>query len=82
MRLCAAAILLSTALLAGCGPKIVYIPVSSCPAPPVITMPESAVDRLPKKPETREALKAMAEDLVARSNVLEQCLTALEGYRK
>lgn len=81
MKACAAMIL-STVLLAGCGGiKTVYIPVSSCPAPPVITMPELAVDRLPKKPATAEGLKALMTDHITLKSTLEQCITILEGYR-
>ena len=49
-----------TVLLAGGGcTKTVMVPVSSCPVPPVITMPVLEVSRLPKKPMTPGALKAM-----------------------
>lgn len=76
-------LLLLTVLLAGCGGiKTVYVPVPSCPAPPVITMPELAVDRLPKKPPAADALKALMDDHVTLKSGLEQCITALDGYRK
>ena len=76
-------LLLLTVLLAGCGGiKTVYVPVPSCPAPPVITMPELAVDRLPKKPETKAALKALLDDHITLKGSLEQCITALDAYKK
>lgn len=77
-----AAILLSTALLAGCAPKTVYIPVSSCPAPPTIIMPDLAVHRLPDHPNTKEALEAMRVDHITLRKTLDQCATALDAYRK
>lgn len=65
-----------------CQVKTVYVPVSSCPAPPYISMPELAVDRLPQKPETKDALKALMDDHITLKGSLEQCITALDGYRK
>lgn len=65
-----------------CQVKTVYVPVSSCPVPPVITMPELAVDRLAPKPKTEDALKAMLDDHIALKGSLEQCIIALDGYRK
>lgn len=77
-------LLLLTVLLAGCvgEVKTVYVPVSSCPVPPVIVMPELAVDRLPQKPQTKDALKALLDDHIALKGSLEQCVTALDAYRK
>ncbi|MGE3551098.1 MAG: hypothetical protein AB7I29_14515 [Geobacter sp.] len=77
-----AVMILSTALLAGCAPKTVYIPVSNCPAPPSIAMPDLAVHRLPDHPQTKEALEALREDHITLRKTLEQCTTALESYRK
>lgn len=75
-------ITLSVILLCGCSPKIVYVPVSSCPAPPVMVMPELAVSHLAGKPDTKDALKALMVDHVTLRGNLEQCLVVLEGYRK
>lgn len=71
-----------TALLVGSGcTKTVMVPVSSCPVPPVITMPVLEVSRLPKKPTTLDALKAMMMDHITLKATLEQCILSLEGYR-
>lgn len=78
-----AVMILSTVLLAGCGGiKTVYIPVSSCPAPPIITMPELSINRLPQKPETALALKALMIDHINLKSTLEQCIISLDGYKK
>lgn len=61
--------------------EYVYIPVYSCPAPPTITMPELAVNRLPEKPEVRDGLKALMEDHVNLRETLKQCITIVEGYK-
>ena len=74
--------ILSTVLLAGCGGKIVYVPVSSCPEPPPLTMPAMAVDQLPETPETAAALKALGLDHVTLRGTLETCITRLDAYRK
>jgi len=44
-------------------------------------MPELSIERLPEKPETKDALKALMEDHIILQNTLEQCITSLEGYR-
>ena len=72
----------STIWLSGCGLQTVYVPVSSCPAPPVIIMPDLAVSRLPKQPTTPDALKALAEDHITLRGTLQQCIITLDGYRK
>lgn len=61
--------------------KTVMVPVSSCPVPPVITMPDLEVSRLPKKPTTPDALKAMMMDHITLKSTLEQCIISLDGYR-
>lgn len=76
-------VLLSIVLLAGAGcTKTVMVPVSSCPAPPVIVMPELAVDRLPQKPGTSDALKALGEDHIVLKSMLNQCVVTLDSYRQ
>jgi len=74
-------VLLLCIFLAGCSPKYVSIPIASCPQPPALTMPELSIERLPEKPETKDALKALMEDHIILQNTLEQCITSLEGYR-
>ncbi len=70
-------------MLSGCARQVktVYVPVSSCPAPPVITLPELAVNRLPKQPESKDALKALLDDHITLRGTLLQCITILDGYR-
>lgn len=75
-------LLASTIWLTGCGIKTVYVPVSSCPQPPVITMPVLAVTQLPAQPETTATMKALAVDHITLRETLRQCITTLEGYRK
>lgn len=73
-------ILISLNLFA-CSPKPVLIPVSSCPTPPVINCPTLAIDGLSKKPETKDALKALMIDHINLKDTRDQCLKALEVYR-
>lgn len=74
--------LLLIALSAGTGcTKTVMVPVSSCHAPPIISMPDLAVNSLPQKPATADALKALMTDHITLKSTLEQCLTTLDGYR-
>lgn len=70
-------------LLAGCTTTTEYVkvPVASCPQPPVFTMPASAVEMLPDKPDTEDALRAIAYDGVVCREVLESCVKMLDGYR-
>lgn len=74
-------LILTATLVVGCCKPQVMVPVSSCPAPPVMTMPRLQVDQLAKRPETSAALRALAIDNAALKSTLEQCLTTLEGYR-
>lgn len=67
--------------LSACSSKTVLVPVSSCPAPPVINCPTLAVDALPKKPETKDTLKALMIDHINLKSTRDQCLKALEVYR-
>lgn len=81
--------ILSTVLLAGCGGKIVYVPVSSCPEPPPLAMPLLSVERLPTPPrgarptaeQTRAAIRALGLDHVTLKKTLEQCILTLDAYR-
>lgn len=71
-------------LLAGCTTTVteyVKVPVASCPAPPVFTMPGWAVDMLPDRPTTADALKAIAYDGVVCKETLQQCVDILDSYR-
>jgi len=75
-------LLIMAIFLSGCGTvEYVYVPVSSCPAPPVIIMPDLSVNKLSEKPETKEALKALLEDHINLRETLKQCITIVEGYK-
>ena len=78
------ALIIVALLMSGCAcqPEIVYVPVPTCAEPPAMTMPELAVDRLPRQPETAEGLKALAVDHLKLKATLEQCIINLEAYRK
>lgn len=80
----AAPVLLALALIVtfvgGCC-KTVYVPVSTCPQPPALAMPLLEVDRLPNKPGTAQALKALGSDHVTLQSTLEQCIVHLDAYR-
>lgn len=70
-------------LLTGCAStRTVYVPVSSCPEPPAIAMPDLAVNRLPTPAPTEQALKALAEDYVTLKAELQRAVTLLDAYRK
>lgn len=73
--------LILTVSLAGCGIKTVYVPVPTCPPPPALAMPLLEVDRLPEKPGTAQALKALGSDHVTLQSTLEQCIIHLDAYR-
>lgn len=75
-------LILIATLAGGCCKPQVMVPVSSCPAPPVMTMPRLQVDQLAKRPETSAALKALALDHLTLKSSLNQCITILGGYRK
>lgn len=77
-----AALALFTILLTGCGVKTVYVPVSSCPEPPAVSMPVLVVDQLPKQPTTDQALKALAADYVTMKSELQRVILLLDAYRK
>lgn len=82
MKCTGAALTLSLIVsLAGCGGRTVYVPVSSCPQPPPLAMPLLEVDRLPEKPGTAQALKALGSDHVTLQSTLEQCIVHLDAYR-
>ena len=76
-------IALAIVMLSGCARQVktVYVPVSSCPAPPDMFMPVLQVEQLPKKPETAAALKALLADHIQLKGSLEQCLVVLKGYK-
>ena len=75
-------VLILIVFVAGSGcTKSVMVPVSSCPAPPIMLMPELEVSQLPQKPPTPDALKALMLDHITLKSTLEQCIISLEGYR-
>lgn len=70
-------------ILSGCAAtRTVYVPVSSCPEPPPISMPILQVDSLPKEVDTDAALHALAEDYVTMKAELKRLIILLDAYRK
>lgn len=66
-------------LLAGCSPKIIYVPVDNCPVPPAIqipTKPQLSVDAT-----TKQKLKALRLYVNDVKYELERCSTILDSYR-
>lgn len=78
-----AAVIMVALMLSGCAStKTVYVPVSSCPEPPAVTMPLLMVDSLPNPAPTDQALKAIAEDYITMKLELQRLIILLEAYRK
>jgi len=75
-------ILTATLAGAGCCPPPVMIPVSSCPAPPVITMPTMMVDTLAPQATTQDKLHAIKMDYGTLRKELEACIVIVDGYKK
>jgi len=67
-------------VLTGCSPKVVYVPVETCPEPKeIITIPskpEFSVDATTK--QKLEALRLYVNDVKYE---LDRCITILDGYR-
>lgn len=75
-------ILMVAVILSGCAStKTVYVPVSSCPEPPAVTMPLLMVDSLPNPATTEQVLKSLTEDYVVMKNQLRRLLIMLDAYR-
>ena len=78
-----AIVIIAVIILSGCAStKTVYVPVSSCPEPPSVTMPILMVDSLPKPAPTDQALKAITEDYITMKLELQRLIILLEAYRK
>lgn len=75
-------LLIATLAGAGCTPKVVLVPVSSCPAPPSFSMPTILVDNLTPTATTQDKLQAIKTDHGTMRRSLEQCILLLDGYRK
>jgi hypothetical protein len=70
-------------LLTACSPKIVYVPVETCPAPKEqITMPQLNINSLPADANTKQKLEAWRLDFSALQFELKRCIVVLDGYRK
>lgn len=82
-RLSVSALFITAMLFSGCASnRTVYVPVSSCPEPPPVSMPELQVPKLPQPAPTDQALKAIAEDYITMKAELQRLITLLEAYRK
>lgn len=78
-----AIVIISVIILSGCAStRTVYVPVSSCPEPPPVSMPELQVPKLPQPAPTDAALKAIAEDYITMKAELNRLIILLEAYRK
>ena len=78
-----AIVILSVIILSGCAStRTVYVPVSSCPEPPLVNMPELQVPKLPQPAPTDAALKAIAEDYITMKAELNRMIIILDAYRK
>ena len=78
-----AIVILSVIILSGCAStRTVYVPVSSCPEPPLVNMPELQVPKLPQPASTDAALKAIAEDYITMKAELNRMIIILDAYRK
>ena len=82
MRTKSIIMILSVLMIGGCGCKTVYVPVSSCPPAPKMTMPESEVDKLPPKPPAAMSIRALTIDLITYREMLEACIINLEPYQQ
>ena len=77
------AIVIAVIILSGCAStRTVYVPVSSCPEPPLVNMPELQVPKLPQLAPTDAALKAIAEDYITMKAELNRMIIILDAYRK
>ena len=78
-----AIVILSVIILSGCAStRTVYVPVSSCPEPPPVSMPELQVPKLPNPAPTDAALKAIADDYLVMKSELQRAILLLDAYRK
>ena len=78
-----AIVIIAVIILSGCAStRTVYVPVSSCPEPPPVSMPELQVPKLPQPAPTDEALRAIAEDYITMKAELNRLIILLEAYRK
>ena len=78
-----AIVIIAVIILSGCAStRTVYVPVSSCPEPPPVSMPELQVPKLPQPAPTDAALKAIAEDYITMKAELNRLIILLEAYRK
>ena len=76
-------VIIAVMILSGCAStRTVYVPVSSCPEPPPVSMPELQVPKLSQPAPTDAALKAIAEDYITMKAELNRLIILLEAYRK
>ena len=67
--------------LSGCV-KYVYVPVSTCPVPPVISEPKIMTDTLTSRSSEDDILKYLLHDFLALRSSFDQCSIILNSYRK
>ena len=67
-------------LLCGCAPKIVYVPVSSCPAPVIGENPVLPIQGLQKGDDIGTVLQAYSASLELCKGRVKELTKKLEGY--
>ena len=76
-------IVLCSVTLAGCcTPKIVYVPVESCPPPKdEIVYPVLQTENLPSDASTKQRLEALRLDFNSLQTELKRCIIVLDAYK-
>lgn len=74
-------ILIATLVGAGCTPKVVLVPVSSCPAPRAFSTPTLLVDNLTPTATTQDKLQALKIDHGTMRKALQECVVIVDSYR-
>ena len=68
-------------ILCGCSPKVVYVPVSTCPPPDMGVNPVLPISDLPKDSDIGTVLKAYSASLELCKGRVGELLRKLEGYQ-
>lgn len=74
-------IAIAMVILCGCNPKVVYVPVSTCPIPDIGTNPVLPVGNLQKDADIGTVLKAYSASLELCKGRVFELTNKLEGYK-